>query len=379
MSNMVVVKKFGGTSVGTVERLHIAAQKVYDAWQQGQKIVVVVSAMSGVTNQLASSCFEMMHMASTESFAEYDVALSSGEIVSAALFALALQNLGLKARSIQAWQLPVRAEGVHGNDRIESIDSDKLYDLLSQDVIPVITGFQGVSNMGRITTLGRGGSDTTAVAVAVAVNADLCEIYTDVDGVYSADPRMVTNARKIDVLTYDEMLIFALCGAKVLHPRSVHLAMKFDMPIKVLSSFSDNSVGSIITKKNGDKMEKPKVTGVSYDRNLALVYAQDKSIIQKLCAENIELSNLFLNDNMVYFTVPLLDSNKNLLKNLEINKNIAVVSVVASCLNNLLINQIFDILSGERILHILTSEIKVSVIIHMEDLEKIVNKLHQLI
>ena len=376
----LIVKKFGGTSLESTERIKSAAKKIYDAVMQKHKVVVVVSAMSGTTNKLASYCSLVSKLSFDQSFAEYDAALSSGEIVTASLMSLALQEMGLKSESCQAWQIKINTTDDYSKALITSIDSDFLNRLLNQNIIPVVAGFQGVNLYNRITTLGRGGSDTTASGIAAALNADICEIYTDVDGVYSADPRMVHNARKIDILSYEEMLTLATCGAKVLHPRSVQIAMKFKVPIRVLSSFEEG-LGTIITDKE-KIMEKSKITGVAYNNNISLVkiFSAKLEVLEKLSVNSICIENLVYTPECLSFTVPLIEiaKMKELLQGyeIEVNKEIATVSVVAHSINQEIMTWILSIVNGDDILAIISSEVKVSLIVRIKDLERIVNKLH---
>src|SRR5271166_2861751 len=231
-----LVQKFGGTSVANVERIKAVALRVSREVQSGHQVAVVVSAMAGVTDQLVGWTRETSRLHDAR---EYDVVVSSGEQVTAGLLALALQNLGIDARSWLGWQIPLRTDGVHGKARIEGIEVGELRRRLAQGQVAVVAGFQGVGPRGRITTLGRGGSDTSAVALAAALEANRCDIFTDVDGVYTADPRIVAKARKLSKITYEEMLEMASQGAKVLQTRSVEMAMNHRARVQVLSSFTD--------------------------------------------------------------------------------------------------------------------------------------------
>jgi aspartate kinase len=376
----LLVKKFGGTSLENIDRIKSAAKKILDAIRMGDKIVVVVSAMSGTTNKLVSYCSSISKLSSMESFNEYDATISSGEIITASLFALALQELGLKSQSCQAWQIKINTTDSHSKALITSIETDFLKELLDKNIIPVITGFQGISEENRITTLGRGGSDTTASAVAAALKADMCEIYTDVDGVYSADPRMVHSAKKIDILSYEEMLTFAVCGAKVLHPRSVQIGMKFDIPIKVLSSF-EKAEGTLITNKE-KIMEKSKITGVAYNNNLAFVRISNSEIalLREMASRGISIENLSYYAGGLSLTIPLIEISKmrEILgdKIYGIDKDIATISVVAHSMNHDILAQIFNVVKDYEILSIITSEVKVSLVVKIQDLEKLVNHLH---
>lgn len=267
----LIVAKFGGTSVADVERIERAALKVVRETEAGHKVVVVVSAMSGVTNQLVGYCDEMSNMYDLR---EYDAVVSSGEQITSGLMAMALQKHGVTARSWLGWQVPIKTDEIHGKARIVEIDTTELAKRLADGEVAVVPGFQGVTERGRISTLGRGGSDTSAVALAAALGADRCDIYTDVDGVYTTDPRIVPNARKLNKISYEEMLEMASLGAKVLQTRSVEIAVKEDVPVQVLSSFEDHIgselPGTLVTREE-DIMEQELVSGIAFSRNEAKV------------------------------------------------------------------------------------------------------------
>lgn len=261
-----VVQKFGGTSVGTVERIKHVAQCVAKAWREGHQVAVIVSAMAGETNRLIG----LVHAISSEpNEREYDVIVSTGEQVSIGLLALALDELGVPAESCLGFQIKVLTDSVYSKARIVDIESSYLKEILGRGKVAVVAGFQGVDVNGNVTTLGRGGSDLSAVAVAAALKADVCEIYTDVDGVYTTDPNMCGNARKIERISYEEMLEMASLGAKVLQARSVEFAMKNDVSIRVLSSFREGS-GTYVVKEE-PSMEKVLVTSVAYKNDEAKV------------------------------------------------------------------------------------------------------------
>ncbi len=264
MARLVV--KFGGTSVGNIERIKAVAHRVKAVHGQGHEVAVVVSAMAGVTNQLVEYC---RSISPVHDLREYDVVVSSGEQVTAGLLAIMLQDLGITARSWLGWQFPIRTNDTHGKARIEGIETDAVLARLAAGEVAVVPGFQGVSARGRITTLGRGGSDTSAVALAAALKADRCDIYTDVDGVYTTDPRIVAKARKLDRITYEEMLEMASLGAKVLQTRSVELAMKHGVRLQVLSSFEDKP-GTLVVDED-EILEQEVVSGIAYSRDEAKV------------------------------------------------------------------------------------------------------------
>jgi aspartate kinase len=261
-----IVMKFGGTSMAGIERIRSVAARVRREADAGNEVLVVVSAMAGETDRLIQFCREAAALHDPQ---EYDVVVASGEQVTAGLLAMTLQNLGLKARSFMGWQL-MRASGVHGNARVEKVEGAMLDEALAAGTVCVIPGFQGVSGDGRLATLGRGGSDTSAVAIAAGVKADRCDIYTDVDGVYTTDPRLVPNARKLSQVTFEEMLELAGVGAKVLQVRSVGLAMRARMPLRVLSAFEDVP-GTEIVAELGENMERNAIAGIAADRNEARI------------------------------------------------------------------------------------------------------------
>ncbi len=261
-----IVMKFGGTSVADLDRIRNVAARVAREVTAGHEVAVVVSAMSGVTNQLVKWCNEL---SSLHDQAEYDTVVATGEQVTIGLTAIALQTAGVDARSWQGWQVPIVTDAAHGKARVEAIEGDRLIAAMQAGQVPVVAGFQGVGPDGRVTTLGRGGSDLSAVALAAAVKADRCDIYTDVDGIYTTDPRMVPRAKKLQRIAYEEMLELASVGAKVLQTRSVELAMKARVRVQVLSSFADLP-GSLVVDED-EIVEQPLVTGVAYSRDEAKV------------------------------------------------------------------------------------------------------------
>ncbi len=263
----LVVQKFGGTSVADLERIRAVAARIQRARAAGDSIAVVVSAMAGATNQLVDWVSEIA--GPHHDRAEYDVVVASGEQVTVGLLALALHALGLPARSFLGWQAPVRTDGIHGRARIERIEAEGLRACLERGEVAVLAGFQGVAADQRVTTLGRGGSDTSAVALAAALGAERCEIFTDVDGVYTSDPRIVAKAHKLDRITYEEMLEMASQGAKVLETRSVALAMQSGVRIQVLSSFADGT-GTLVVDEN-EIVEQQIVSGIAYSRDEAKI------------------------------------------------------------------------------------------------------------
>ena len=261
-----LVQKFGGTSVGDPERIRAVAKRVKCAYDSGDEVAVVVSAMAGMTDRL---CEQVAALGGLADAPEYDAVVATGEQVSAGLVAIALHDLGVPARSWQGWQLPVRTDGVHGKARIAAIDTSGLEASLARREVPVVAGFQGLAPDRRITTLGRGGSDTSAVALAAALNADRCDIFTDVEGVYTCDPRIVARARKLATITFEEMLEMASLGAKVLQTRAVELAMKERVRVQVLSSFADTP-GTLVVGED-EVLEQELVSGVTYSRDEAKI------------------------------------------------------------------------------------------------------------
>jgi aspartate kinase len=261
-----IVMKFGGTSVADLDRIRNVATRVKREIENGNQVAVVVSAMAGATNQLVGWCSALSPMHDAR---EYDAVVATGEQVTAGLLAIALQNLGVEARSWMGWQIAIDTDGQHGKARISSIEGGEILERMAAGQTPVVAGFQGIGPDNRITTLGRGGSDTSAVALAAALHADRCDIYTDVDGVYTTDPRIVPRAQKLQKITYEEMLELASVGAKVLQTRSVELAMKEKVRVQVLSSFSD-SPGTMVVDEE-DILEQEIVAGIAYSRDEAKV------------------------------------------------------------------------------------------------------------
>jgi aspartate kinase len=264
-----IVQKFGGTSVADIERIRNVARRVRRDVDAGHEVAVVVSAMAGVTNQLVDYVNRVSPLHDAR---EYDAVVASGEQVTSGLLALALQELGVGARSWQGWQIPIRTDGVHGKARIAEIDAAELEKRFAQGQVAIVAGFQGLGPDNRITTLGRGGSDTSAVALAAALKADRCDIFTDVDGVYTTDPRIVAKARKLDRIAYEEMLEMASLGAKVLQTRSVEMAMNHRVPVQVLSSFVD-APGTLVVDED-EIVEKQVVSGIAYSRDEAKITLQ---------------------------------------------------------------------------------------------------------
>jgi aspartate kinase len=397
---MVIVQKYGGTSVGSVERIKAVAERVAGAKKDGNDVVVIVSAMSGETDKMINLANQV---ASNPEGREMDLLLSSGERISAALTAMAVSNLGLKALSLTGRQVGIITDDAHTKAKIEKITGEAVKKALSKGFVPVIAGFQGVTETSEVTTLGRGGSDLTAVAVAAALKADLCEIYTDVDGVYTTDPNIVPEARKLDKVSYDEMLELASLGAKVLQTRSVEFAKKYDVPVVVRSSFNDNP-GTLVVKEDRD-MERVVVSGVAYDKNQSKITVSavpDKPgvaarLFQAIAGANIVVDMIVQNissdgkETDISFTVPKSDSKKALkitdeivselgAKDVKLRDDIAKISVVGVGMrtHSGVAAKMFGTLAQHRIniMMISTSEIKVSCIIDSKYTELAVRVLH---
>lgn len=398
----IIVQKFGGTSVADIDRIRNVSKLILRERELGNKVVVVVSAMATVTNKLIDLTKKVSDLSCNEKLAEYDSILSTGEQISAALLALILQGQGLKSRSMLGWQVPMITNDSFSKARLEEIKTDKINELLEQDIIPIVSGFQAISDTGRITTIGRGGSDTTAVAIAAALKAERCDIYTDVDGVFTADPRIVSTASKLDSIAYEEMLELASLGAKVLHTRSVVMAMKYGVKVRVLSSFNQDS-GTILTNED-NQMEHRLVTAITCTRDEARITLSDvpntvglTAVFALLAEHGINIDMIVQNiskdsDNIdITFTsskgdlpnvVAILDKNKHILKfsGYDTDANVAKVSVIGvGMLSHAgVARDVFKTLAEKaiEIIVISTSEIKISVLIAEEYMELAVRTLH---
>ena len=396
----LIVQKYGGTSVADCDRIRKVAERVCSAKKEGNDVVVVLSAMAGETNRLIELAKEIQPRPDAR---ELDVLLATGEQVTISLFAMAAKAMGFEARSFLGFQVPIETDAAFGKARIRSIPSKKLKEALGQGIIPVVAGFQGFTETGEITTLGRGGSDTTAVAVAVALGADVCEIYTDVDGIYTTDPNICPKARKIGRISYEEMLEMASLGAKVLEIRSVEFAMRYNMPLHVRSSFVD-SEGTYVVEED-ESMEKILVSGVTYSRNearITITKVPDKpgiaaTIFNPISEANIVVDMIIQNTRAgdltdMTFTVPQGDYEQAMqivqkvakeigAENVAGDPNISKVSIVGVGMRNHagVASRMFDILSkhGINILMISTSEIKVSCVIEEKYTELAVRALHE--
>ena len=394
-----IVMKFGGTSMAGIERIRSVAARVKREAEAGNQVLVVVSAMAGETDRLVQYCREA---APLHDPTEYDVVVASGEQVTAGLLAMTLQSMGLKARSFMGWQL-VRASGVHGNARVEAVENATLDEALSGGTVAVIPGFQGVSEDGRVATLGRGGSDTSAVAIAAGVKADRCDIYTDVDGVYTTDPRIVPKARKLNQVTFEEMLELAGVGAKVLQVRSVGLAMREGMPLRVLSAFEDLPGTDIVAELSGENMERNLIAGIAADRNEArvtLTGVPDKAgtvaaVIAPLAEAGISVDMIVhaatpdTGSSDLTFTVPraslsqavsAMETLSGAFERMITDDAVAKVSIVGVGIrsNPELAAKMFEVLAERQInlLAVSSSEIKVSALIAEDQLDLAVRVLH---
>ena len=396
----IVVLKFGGTSVADVPQIKKISYKIKSEVDNGNKVIVVVSAMSGVTNNLVELVKSTSELAS---YSEYDVVLSSGEQVTSALLTIALNDMKIKGRSWLGWQVPIITDNIHSKAVIDEIETCNILNSLKENDIAIISGFQGLSSENRITTLGRGGSDTTAVAIAAAFSAERCDIYTDVDGVYTTDPRIVKSAKKLDYITYEEMLELASQGAKVLQTRSVALGMKYGVNLRVLSSFEDKP-GTFIMKER-DKMEKSEISGIAHSLNEAKITlsgvpdkpGQAAQIFSSLAEHSINVDMIVQSSSInegstdITFTIPETDlilaektirkiQEKIGFKNFLSETKVVKISVVGNAMRTQsgIAKTMFETLANNQInIHVIsTSEIKISVLISSDYYELAMRSLH---
>ena len=396
----LIVQKFGGTSVGGISRIDAVAEKIIEARAKGHELVVVVSAMAGETDRLAQLAYELSRMPNPR---EFDVLLSTGEQVVIALLSIALLERGCSARSYTGAQVHIRTDSVHNKARILGIDGSKIRTDLVAGHVVVVAGFQGTDEMGNITTLGRGGSDTTAVALAAALNADECQIYTDVDGVYSADPRIVPEARRMTEVTIEEMLEMASGGAKVMQNRAVELAGKYNVPVRVLSTFQEGP-GTLITCEEGN-MQYPPVSSITFNRDeakltiygipdqpgiaaailnpLSKAHIEVDLIVQTMAGEGTTDLTFTVHKRDFHLALSLLENVAKQLKakGIDSSENVAKLSLVGVGMRSHpgVASQMFEILGNEgiNIQLISTSEIKISVIIEEKFLERGIRALHE--
>jgi aspartate kinase len=396
----LVVQKYGGTSVGTTDRIKNVAKRIIKTYEAGNEVVVVVSAMSGETNKLVALANDMVDIPDNR---EYDVVVATGEQVTIGLLSMYLKSLGYKSKSYMGWQVPIITDSTFAKARIESIDGSKMMADLKAGNIVVVAGFQGMDKEGNLTTLGRGGSDTSAVALAAALKADVCEIYTDVDGVYTTDPNVCREARKVEKVSYDEMLELASLGAKVLQIRSVEFAKKYDVDIHVRSSLNENT-GTMVTREDKE-MEGILVSGVAYDKNEAKIAVLGVSDKPGIAARILTpLSDAAISVDMIVqnvshegltdftFTVTKADLKKALLitnevaqevqaKEVQSDENISKISIVGLGMRSHagVATRMFAVLAKNNINigMISTSEIKISVVIDEKYTELAVRVLHE--
>ena len=396
---MLIVKKFGGTSVANKERIYNVARRCIEDYKKGHSVVVVLSAMGDTTDDLLALANDINPNANKR---ELDMLLTTGEQVSVSLMAMAMHAMDVPAVSLNAFQVGMNCTSRYGNARFKRIDTDRINHELDSRKIVIVTGFQGITKYDDYATLGRGGSDTTAVALAAVLHADLCEIYTDVDGVYTADPRIVPNARKLPEITYDEMLELATAGAKVLHNRSVEMAKKYSVPMVVRSSLNE-SEGTIV--KEVVKMEKMLITGVAADKNTArisVIGVEDRpgiafKIFNKLAKNNINVDIILQSVGRdgtkdISFTVSqddlkdaltILEENKEPLtiKNITHNEGVAKVSIVGAGMmtNPGVASKLFEALFnyGININMISTSGIRITVLVEESEIDKAVRAIHE--
>ena len=367
---MLIVKKFGGTSVANKERIFNVARRCIEDYKAGHDVVVVLSAMGDTTDELIELANSINPDAKKR---ELDMLLTTGEQVSVSLMAMAMQALDVPAVSLNAFQVAMHATSRYGNARFKRVDTKRIRHELDSRKIVIVTGFQGVNKYDDITTLGRGGSDTTAVALSAVLHADKCEIYTDVDGVFTADPRIVKNAKKLDFITYDEMLELASLGAKVLHNRSVEMAKKYNVELVVRSSLNQTE-GTVVGEGTG--MEKLLVTGVAADKNNVDI------ILQSVGREGTKDISFTVASDDLEHALEVLDKNKERLtiKDITYNKDVAKLSVVGAGMmsNPGVASRMFEALYNSRvnINMISTSEIRITVLVAEKDIDKAMNAVH---
>lgn len=400
MKNKIVVQKYGGTSIGDVEKLKLIAKKISDKKIEGYSPVVVVSAMGKTTDDLVNMSEEVTFNNKKPDLREKDTLLSTGELVSSTLLAISIKSLDNEVISLSGLQAGITTDNIHGSARISDINTSRIIEEIQQGKIIIIAGFQGVNNEGDITTLGRGGSDTTAVAIAAALEADLCEIYTDVEGIYTTDPRVVSKAKKLDKINYEDMLEMAVLGAKM-HPRSIELASIYNVPVYVAGTFSDKR-GTLITKE-GDMENTKTVTGIAIEKKVSKITVKKiknlpgvaASILKPLSDQSISIDVIVQNtpsDGYIDFSFSLSEEDLGkaydiLMKNNNLNfeeiimgKGFAKVSLVGTGMQNApgYATDMFNALGKNNITieMITTSEIRITCLINQKDLDLAVNSLH---
>lgn len=396
---MLVVMKFGGSSVADLEKIRNVAERCIEKWKEGNQVVVVLSAMGKTTDRLIAQAGEITKMPSRR---ELDMLLSTGEQVSVSLMAMTMIQMGVTAISLNAWQVPMHTTSAYQNAKLKRIDTERIQKELDSNKIVVVTGFQGINKYEDITTLGRGGSDTTAVALAAALNADLCEIYTDVDGVYTSDPRIVPGARKMEEVTYEEMLEFASLGAKVLHSRCVEMARRYNVKLVVRSSMTREE-GTVV--KESTKMEKMLISGVAGDKNIAKITVAGMKddpestfrllnlmarnnlnidvMIQSLEKDGTKTLTFTIARPDLMVTMDLLESNLDVLGAVKIGceEDVAKVSVVGAGVssNPGVAAKMFEALANAGINTdmVTTSEIRITAVVDEEDAETAMRAVHE--
>ena len=400
MKNKIVVQKYGGTSIGDVEKLKLIAKKISDKKIEGYSPVVVVSAMGKTTDDLVNMSEEVTFNNKKPDLREKDTLLSTGELVSSTHLAISIKSLDNEVISLSGLQAGITTDNIHGSARISDINTSRIIEEIHQGKIIIIAGFQGVNNEGDITTLGRGGSDTTAVAIAAALEADLCEIYTDVEGIYTTDPRVVSKAKKLDKINYEDMLEMAVLGAKM-HPRSIELASIYNVPVYVAGTFSDKR-GTLITKE-GDMENTKTVTGIAIEKKVSKITVKKiknlpgvaASILKPLSDQSISIDVIVQNtpsDGYIDFSFSLSEEDLGkaydiLMKNNNLNfeeiimgKGFAKVSLVGTGMQNApgYATDMFNALGTNNITieMITTSEIRITCLINQKDLDLAVNSLH---
>ncbi|MDX1923713.1 MAG: aspartate kinase [Rickettsiaceae bacterium] len=388
-----IVLKFGGTSAGNVERIKEIAKIVSEIKNKGHDVIIVVSAMSGTTNKILSLCMDISANNSAKKSLEIDHALSTGETLSASLLALALIERGIDAKSMQGWQAGIKSNSNYNNALVEEFDPHILISIVKKGITPIVAGFQAIDQFGSITTIGRGGSDTTAAIIAAGVRADSCDIYTDVQGFYTTDPRLVKEARQIQLLSFEEAIELAGTGAKILHPRAVEICMRYNIILRVFSTFNKKLGTEIMTKVN----ETRKITGISYQKNLARVKMENSKIslinlTQEMIKDGININHiLYCGKDSFEFILnrEFLVKMENLFRNIfneqiggevQIEKQVASVTILGAGISHD-VNILHKTLSlfeqnNIQILGLLNSEIKLTFFISEDAAEKIVKLLH---
>ncbi len=395
----IIVQKFGGSSVATTEKLKIVCNHITKEFKKGNNVAVIVSAQGKTTDKLIS---EEKEITSSPNSREHDVLVSTGEQITISKLAIMLNDLGYKAISLTGWQVPIITDSNFGNAKIKSIKNETILNLFKEGYIVIIAGFQGITENGEITTFGRGGSDTTAVAIAASLKADKCDIYTDVDGVFTTDPRIAENVKKIDLISYDEMLELSSLGAKVLHNRCVEIGKKFDIPIVVKETGKENSTGTIV--KNSKSLENMEISGIAKDDNITRItvmglenkIGKTYNIFKLLSEHKINVDTIVqsfgesINKNLSFTiktadlteTLRILEENKDSLTAKEILHfdNLSKVSIVGIGMTNRtgIASKMFEALYESNInMHLIsTSEIKITVLVNQDEADKAVKAIH---